>query len=62
MGEGGGTDKPPAAGAADGVGSDKQQSGDDSKRYRGRRNRPRANKPWKESNPPAHVPKEKFVG
>jgi hypothetical protein len=62
MSEGGGTDQVPASSVTDGASNNKpNKGGDDSRRYRGRRNR--TNKPaWKENNPPAHIPKEKLVG
>jgi hypothetical protein len=64
MVEGGGAEQAPAAGAADGGRNNKQKGNDDSKRYRGRRNGTRTNKPWKDNNNPqsAIIQKEKFVG
>jgi hypothetical protein len=64
MVEGGGAEQAPAAGAADGGGNNKQKGIDDLKRHRGRPNRTRTNKPWKDNNNPqsAIIQKEKFIG
>jgi hypothetical protein len=63
MAEGGGAEQAPAAGAANGGGNNKQKGNNDSKRYRGQRNKTQTNKPWKDNNNPqsAIIQKEKFV-
>jgi hypothetical protein len=54
---------PAPSGDASGSKNNNNNNDEERKPHRGRRNRNRTNKKWKESgNAPVHVPKDKFVG